>query len=252
MSLKDLSDSLADKPKQTFDSHAQIKTVPSYKLMAVQFPDEFVDKINKHIDEVIVPSNISHGSQLVGQINQNEKSAQWSFPLDDKMGKNFKSVIDRCATNLLKDKTGYSRDSIADAFEAWTVHSYAGDYNPLHAHGCQTQAGLSMIMYLKVPKCIEDKPSFPSLHNASGDIDGHTGLITSTNTIHDVYRLKLDAQEYIKPKKGFMIIFPNWLQHCVMPFFGEGERRTMSANFNIRDSKKTIEEFKSPTLNKEH
>ena len=254
MSLKDLSDSLGTKQKENlnFESHASIKTVPAYKLLAVQFPDAFVDDINNHIDNVIIPSNVSHESQLVGQINQNEKSAQWTFPLDDKMGKDFKTVIDTCATNLIKDKTGYSRDSLAEAFEAWTVHSYAGDYNPLHAHGCQTQAGLSMIMYLKVPKCIEDKPSFPSLHNASGDIDGHTGLITSTNTIHDVYRLKLDAQEYIKPKKGFMIIFPNWLQHCVMPFFGEGERRTMSANFNIRDSKKTIEEFKSPTLNKEH
>ena len=253
MSLKDLSDSLDNKKQnKTFESHAQIKTVASYKLMAVQFPDTFVDDINKHIDEVIIPSNVSHGSQLVGQINQNEKSAQWTFPFDTDMGKNFKTVIDRCATSLIKDKTGYSRDSVADAFEAWTVHSYAGDYNPLHAHGCQTPSGLSMIMYLKVPKCIEDKPSFPSLHNASGDIDGHTGLITSTNTIADVYRLKLDAQEYIKPKKGFMIIFPNWLQHCVMPFFGEGERRTMSANFNIRDSKKTIQEFKSPTLNKEH
>ena len=254
MSLKDLSDSLGTKQKENlnFESHASIKTVPAYKLLAVQFPDAFVDDINNHIDNVIIPSNVSHESQLVGQINQNEKSAQWTFPLDTDMGKQFKIVIDRCATSLLKDKTGYSRDSIADAFEAWTVHSYAGDYNPLHAHGCQTPSGLSMIMYLKVPKCIEDKPSFPSLHNASGDIDGHTGLITSTNTIHDVYRLKLDAQEYIKPKKGFMMIFPNWLQHCVMPFFGEGERRTMSANFNIRDSKETIQEFKSPTLNKEH
>ena len=259
MSLKDLSDSLVEKQKeskkenQSFDTHAQIKTVPSYKLMAVQFPDAFVDDINKHIDEVIIPSNVSHESQLVGQINQDKKSAQWTFPLDDDgVGKDFKTVVDRVATTLLKDKTGYNRDSIADAFEAWTVHSYAGDYNPLHAHGCQTPAGLSMIMYLKVPKCIEDKPSFPSLHNASGDIDGHTGLITSTNTIADVYRLKLDAQEYVKPKKGFMIIFPNWLQHCVMPFFGEGERRTMSANFNIKDSKETVAQFKSPTLNKEH
>ena len=257
MSLKDLSDSLVEKQKeskkenQSFDTHAQVKTVASYKLMAVQFPDAFVDDINKHIAEVIVPSNVSHESQLVGQINQNEKSAQWTFPLDDKIGKDFKTVIDRCATSLLTDKIGYNRGSIAEAFEAWSVHSYAGDYNPLHAHGCHTPAGLSMIMYLKVPKCIEDKPSLPSLHNASGDIDGFTGLITTTNTIHDVYRLKLNAQEYIKPKKGFMIIFPNWLQHCVMPFFGEGERRTMSANFNIKDSKKTIEEFKSPTLNKE-
>ena len=259
MSLKDLSDSLGGKQKESkkdnksFDTHAQIKTIPAYKLMAVQFPDTFVDDINKHIDEVIIPSNVSHEGQLVGQINQDKKSAQWTFPLDDDgVGKDFKLVIDRCASSLLKDKSGYNRDSIAEAFEAWTVHSYAGDYNPLHAHGCQTPSGMSMILYLKVPKCIEEKPSFPQLHNATGDIDGHTGLITSTNTIHDVYRLKLDAQEYIKPKKGFMIIFPNWLQHCVMPFFGEGERRTMSANFNIRDSKKTVAQFKSPTLNKEH
>ena len=168
------------------------------------------------------------------------------------MGKDFKTVVDRVATSLLRDKTGYARDSIAEAFEAWTVHSYEGDYNPLHAHGCQTPAGLSMIFYLKVPKCIEEKPPVIKLHEATGDIDGHTGLITSTNTIHDFYRLKLDAQEYIKPKKGFCIIFPNWLQHCVMPFFGEGERRTMSANFNIRDSKETVKQFKSPTLNKEH
>ena len=258
MSLKDLSDSLGGKQKESkkdnksFDTHAQIKTIPAYKLMAVQFPDTFVDDINKHIDEVIIPSNVSHEGQLVGQINQDKKSAQWTFPLNDDVGKDFKLVIDRCASSLLKDKSGYNRDSIAEAFEAWTVHSYAGDYNPLHAHGCQTPSGMSMILYLKVPKCIEEKPSFPQLHNATGDIDGHTGLITSTNTIHDVYRLKLDAQEYIKPKKGFMIIFPNWLQHCVMPFFGEGERRTMSANFNIRDSKKTVAQFKSPTLNKEH
>ena len=259
MSLKDLSDSLGTKkeqPKQQeqkpFDTHAQIKTIPAYKLMAVQFPDAFTDDINKHIDEVIIPSKVSHSSQLVGQINRNEKSEQYTFPLNDDVGKDFKTVVDRVATSLLRDKTGYSRDSIAEAFEAWTVHSYEGDYNPLHAHGCQTPAGLSMIFYLKVPKCIEEKPSFPTLHNASGDIDGHTGLITSTNTIHDVYRLKLDAQEYIKPKKGFMIIFPNWLQHCVMPFFGDGERRTMSANFNIRDSKETVAQFKSPTLSKEH
>jgi len=259
MSLKDLSDSLGTKkeqPKQQeqkpFDTHAQIKTIPAYKLMAIQFPDAFTDDINNHIDNVIIPSKVSHSSQLVGQINRNEKSEQYTFPLNDDVGKDFKTVVDRVATSLLRDKTGYSRDSIAEAFEAWTVHSYEGDYNPLHAHGCQTPAGLSMIFYLKVPKCIEDKPSFPTLHNATGDIDGHTGLITTTNTIADVYRLKLDAQEYIKPKKGFMIIFPNWLQHCVMPFFGDGERRTMSANFNIRDSKETVAQFKSPTLSKEH
>ena len=145
MSLKDLSDSLGTKkeqPKQQeqkpFDTHAQIKTIPVYKLMAIQFW-MFVDDINKHIDNVIIPSKVSHSSQLVGQINRNEKSEQYTFPLNDDVGKDFKTVVDRVATSLLRDKTGYSRDSIdGGTFEAWTVHSYEGDYNPLHAHGCQT------------------------------------------------------------------------------------------------------------------
>ena len=123
MSLKELSDSLGgkqtSKKDKSFDTHAQIKTIPAYKLMAVQFPDAFIDDINNHIDEVIIPSNVSHESQLVGQINQDKKSAQWTFPLDDDgVGKDFKLVIDRCASSLLKDKSGYNRDSIAEAFEA--------------------------------------------------------------------------------------------------------------------------------------
>ena len=32
---------------------------------------------------------------------------------------------------------------------------------------------------------------------------------------------------------GSLLIFPNWLKHAVMPFFGEGERRTLAANANI-------------------
>ena len=41
------------------------------------------------------------------------------------------------------------------------------------------------------------------------------------------------AEEYFKPKAGTLLIFPNWLKHAVMPFYGEGERRTLAANANI-------------------
>jgi len=260
MSLKDLSESLGNKSKTKTSktetaktpletsAQAEIKVIPAYKLLAVQMPDDFTDDINRHIDEIVIPNNISHEKGLVGQIRQDVKSAQLTFSLEDKLGKDFKLVIDRLATSLLRDPTGYNRDSKADAFEAWTVHSYAGDYNPLHSHGVHTMAGLSMIMYLKVPKCIEEKSeSMPKLEYASGEIDGFTGLITTTNTIEDICKLRLNAQEYIKPKKGFMMIFPNWLQHCVMPFFGEGERRTMSANFNIKDSKEQLKKYGAKT-----
>ena len=35
-------------------------------------------------------------------------------------------------------------------------------------------------------------------------------------------------------------MFPNWLKHGVSPFYGEGERRTLSANFEIETSQASI------------
>ena len=46
--------------------------------------------------------------------------------------------------------------------------------------------------------------------------------------------LKHPTAEYIFPEEGKMLIFPHWLFHLVTPFFGEGERRTLSANFSCR------------------
>ena len=234
--------------EKQFEVSFDMRNKLALQMLHVTLPPDFVDKINNFIDGKVENLDV---------IRQNSDSKyppgidlDIGLTEDNQDVKLLKSTLDTICGEYLR-QIGHG-DSHVDVFESWSILSYAGDYNPLHAHGCQTPAGMSMILYLKVPKCIEEKPSFPQLHNATGDIDGHTGLITSTNTIHDVYRLKLDAQEYIKPKKGFMIIFPNWLQHCVMPFFGDGERRTMSANFNIRDSKETVAQFKSPTLNKEH
>ena len=241
MSLKDLSDSMDREPQHNnFEVTAQIKDVVSYKMMTAEFPDEFVDVINKHIDENVIPKDEDYSSMLVGQINRNIKSKQLAFSLEDEFGETFKNNINGIASNLIKNPTGYNLPLDVDCFEAWTVHSYEGDYNPMHSHGVHANAGLSMILYLKVPECISEKADAKdgsSLKNASGSIDGYTGLISSTNTNEDLNRLKLSGQHYVKPKKGLLMLFPSWLQHCVMPFFGEGERRTMSANFNLVDKK---------------
>ena len=44
--------------------------------------------------------------------------------------------------------------------------------------------------------------------------------------------LKPTYATMFKPKVGTMYFFPSWLQHVVYPFRGEGERRTVAANFN--------------------
>ena len=58
----------------------------------------------------------------------------------------------------------------------WTVHSYNGDYNPVHDHATRTPMGVSLIYYLKVPRCIErlgnPAEEFGGLNESSGNVDG--------------------------------------------------------------------------------
>ena len=216
---------------------AAMRTKLAVHMMKVEIPEQVIDELNDHIDKVNIPANDDYSDGLVGQINQHKKSAQLNFPLLDGVGAEFKKIIDECSKSYMKQ--GYGQDVTADAFEAWTVHSYAGDYNPLHDHGCRTEAGLSMILYLKVPECIQKLPD-PSelgggvdINHASGVVDGYTYFNWGSNVMRDVVALRPVTEEYVKPEKGTLIIFPNWLRHSVNPFFGEGERRTFSANVNL-------------------
>jgi hypothetical protein len=124
------------------------------------------------------------------------------------------------------------------ANDMWSIHSYAGDYNPLHDHGGNTPLGLSSILYLKVPQVIAQKPAVPhggspKLSMASGSCDGFTQLVWGATGMRDFSLLRPPSQQYIKPEVGKLLVFPNWLLHRVEPFSGEGERRTLSCNMDV-------------------
>jgi len=213
---------------------ASMKTKMALHMLRVELPLEVVDEINSHIEEEL-DGAVDLSDKLVGQINRNEKSAQIEFDLNDEVGKLVKGQIDKAGKSYVNN--GFGRDVTADTFEAWTVHSYAGDFNPLHSHGVRTSAGLSCILYLKVPEQIENiaDPSEEgiSLNQSSGTVDGFTYFTWGDGDNQDVNRFRPVTEEYVKPEVGTMLIFPNWLRHAVMPFFGDGERRTFSANINI-------------------
>ena len=210
-------------------------------VMRVQFPLEVIDEINSHIDDTIIPNNVDYSPGLVGQIRQNEKSKQLHFPHEgDEVGEQFSSVLMRLGSEYVDRTIGLPCD--VDMQSMWTVHSYEGDYNPVHDHGTRTPMGLSMILYLKVPPQISelDNPSekFGGLNQSSGAVDGFTYLVWGVNGMRDINILRPITEEYIKPEVGTMLMFPAWLRHGVNPFFGEGERRTMSANLNITPKEK--------------
>jgi len=228
-------------------------------IMRAEIPMNVIDELNQHIDEVIVPAGRDLSGGLVGQINQDKRSAQWLFPHDDDgVGEQFSNILNQLGKSYIeqtignqvhpqaKDENIGEKEIKIDTQTMWTVHSYAGDYNPLHDHGTRSFMGLSCILYLKVPPQIEAiglpaeemiaagvTPGFQGLNGASGAVDGFTYLCWGTNGMRDVNMLRPIQEEYVKPEVGTMIIFPAWLRHAVMPFSGEGERRTFSANINI-------------------
>jgi len=226
------------------DIKIRLESKPVLTMATIYFPKDFVGEINKYVDKITIPANENYASKLGGQIRQDKKSAQLDFPMDTEFGKKFKNVIENCATKLLTD--GFKRKLTAKAYECWTVHSFSGDYNLLHDHGVEnnsTPIGMSSILYLKVPDCIKENAKkimstdgYLNLdhNNASGDVDGFTQLIWGVTPRKEMLDLKHPTAEYIFPEEGKMLIFPHWLFHLVTPFFGKGERRTLSANFSCR------------------
>ena len=203
-------------------------------MMKVEIPSKVIEVINSHIDDELIPNADDFSSNLVGQINRSEKSAQLNFPKDD-AGNEVSNILGKLASSYMKKVTDEEYETDVD--DMWTVHSYEGDYNPLHDHGSKTPIGLSCILYLKVPDQIAALPNpseeFNGLNGASGATDGFTYFTWGTHGMRDTNMLRPATEEYVKPEVGTLIMFPSWLRHSVNPFFGDGERRTFSANINI-------------------
>ena len=205
-------------------------------MMKVEIPLPVIDEINSYVDD---NNGEDFSEKLVGQINRNVKSSQVNFSTESDVGEAVSSILEKLAVTYMKNVT--QNDYDAKISDACTVHSYEGDYNPLHDHGSETPIGLSCIMYLKVPDQIAALPNpyedFEGLNGATGAVDGFTYFTWGNHGMRDVNMLRPATEEYVKPEVGTLIMFPSWLRHSVNPFFGEGERRTFSANINIMEQK---------------
>jgi hypothetical protein len=114
---------------------------------------------------------------------------------------------------------------------AWTVHQFENEYNPIHDHG---SSKISAVMHLKFPEHIE-QPIKKHTSAASGHgLDGN--LVFTGHGNADEW-CTAPVMNCDPESVGLLHIFPASLGHCVYPFRGKGERRSLSFNADVISKK---------------
>ena len=184
---------------------------------STNIPKTLIDKINNFIDEVIKDKNKSKkfdwGKYLAGQVTQEIK-----LP---------KEIIDGELLNFLRESTKAFVESLMDKkvtkfqlISCWVVRQFQNEYNPIHWHnGHVSGAG-----FLKLPNNF-------GASKQEKDKNAH-GRISFTHGTRQFLSMSTITR---KPEIGKFYLFPNYLMHSVYPFYGEGERRSISFNAYIND-----------------
>ena len=219
------------------DFKLQVHSLPSVIMLECQLPDKLVNDLNEYLDEYKEdPDRKSYAHSLVGQIHQGE---QLQMEHTHELLADYSNFITTMGATYIQtfcDNIGarFTRSRNVEIDEIWSVHSFEGDYNPIHDHGTRTVMGISTTCWTMVPEQIGkfgDQEEF-KLKNDSGACDGFLSFTYGLNTIADYERLRPPQAIHFRPVVGRQLMFPSWMQHTVYPFFGEGERRTVAANLN--------------------
>jgi hypothetical protein len=228
------------------DGHSfQMHTMPSVYVLETQMPQDMIDSVNDYMDEYKHDKNKqSLANTLVGQIDKGE---QLLLDHNDKRMVEYNNFICNLGAEYINHFAS-SGNSVkgpkqVQIDETWSVHSYDGDYNPIHDHGTKTLMGISTTAWTKVPpqigaKATANSPTY-SLYNKSGHSDGCIAFQYGQSSVIDSERLKPAQSFVMTPEVGKLLVFPSWLQHMVYPFKGEGERRTIASNLNCWDVQTT-------------
>ena len=218
----------------------QVHNMPAVYVLETQMPQQMIDDVNDYMDEYRQDKNKeSLAKTLVGQIDKGE---QLLLDHNDKRMAEYNSFICSLGAeyiNYFSRQNTVKGPKQVEIDETWSVHSYDGDYNPIHDHGTKTLMGISTTAWTKVPpqigaKATANSPTY-SLYNESGHSDGCIAFQYGQVSVIDSDRLKPAQSFVMTPEVGKLLLFPSWLQHMVYPFKGEGERRTIASNLNCWD-----------------
>ena len=182
----------------------------------MNIPNTLIDKINDFIDETIKDKvqskKLDEGKNLAGQVSQ-----EILLPKEIIDGE-LMNFLTEFAKAFVENLTG-KRVTKFDLIKVWVVRQFQNEYNPIHMHG----GHLSGAGYLKLPDDFGSSIQPEKQVNVNGKI----------NFVHGTGQFLSNSMISRKPEVGKIFIFPNYLMHSVYPFYGKGERRSISFNATI-------------------
>ena len=184
---------------------------------STNIPKTLIDKINNFIDEVIKDKNKSKkfnwGKYLAGQVTQEIRLPK---EIIDGELLNFLNIITKAFVEGLTDKKVTKFKLIS----CWVVRQFQNEYNPIHWHS----GHISGAGFLKLPNNF-------GASKQEKDKNAH-GRLSFTHGTRQFLSMGTITR---KPEIGKIYLFPNYLMHSVYPFYGEGERRSISFNAYINN-----------------
>ena len=186
-------------------------------IASTNIPKTLIDKINNFIDEVIKDKNKSKkfdwGKYLAGQVTQEIKLPK---EIIDGELLNFLNKITKAFVEGLTDKKVTKFQLIS----CWVVRQFQNEYNPIHWHN----GHISGAGFLKLPNNFGASKQ-EKTKNDNGKI----------NFVHGSHQFLSSPITTRMPEVGKIFLFPNYLMHSVNPFYGKGERRSISFNAYVNN-----------------
>ncbi len=200
------------------------------RILKGKVPPRMLKALNDHCDSILKSSKkrkeLDTSASLVGHVSE-ELDCSIDAPELNEFYRYLGDLTKCLVTESMKERHGDTKGILPpnvdfDVFSAWFVRSFKGDYNPIHLH---SSGDFSCVLYLKVPDSIgiNNYRNTKEPHTTEGYIDFAFGLTTTVCSGNQVFM----------PVEGDIYVFPAYLSHTVYPFFGKGERRSFSANFQI-------------------
>ena len=122
--------------------------------------------------------------------------------------------------------------------DCWCIKMNKNDYIPVHSHRTDAKTGISTAAYFKLPEKLLDpnNPNRPKNLEAQQYSSMGGGLTFSWPGIHSSIMeddVNPSNARHIYPELGAFWIFPKCLSHIALPYRYEGDRWSVSSNWNV-------------------